>query len=151
MAYIPSAKSLAIGRDLASQLKARGFAGTTLAFSAVSGYEGAPLISVAATVGGTELAVIRIENWGVLAAQVDVLGLPQRVYTPDIAKVALQGAAGDLSGAAATALPVLGEVLTRGVKTELFVGDVADDGEAVITGSPAASFDSLQYPLLATV
>ena len=151
MAYIPSAKSLAIGRDLASQLKARGFAGTTLAFSTASGVEGAPVIAVAATVGGAVLAVVRVQSWDVLAAQVDVLGLPQRVYTPDIAKVALAGGEGDLSGAASTALPVLGEVLTRGVKTELFLGDVADDGEDVITGSPVASFDSLQYPLLATV
>lgn len=149
MAYIPSAKSLVFGRDLAAQLKARGFAGTTLSFSTVSGVEGAPVVAVRATVDGDDLAIIRVVMWP--SINKDILGLPQTVFTPHIAQVALQGSAGAVEAGATETLSVLGEVVSRGVKVDLFVGDVAADGEDVITGSPAASFDSLQYPLLATV
>lgn len=136
--YVPSAKALAFGRDLTAALIQRGLAAVE-SFSAVSGVEGAPVVTVSGK------ALVRIEQAPTI--QKDVLGLPQTVFTPHVAKCVLKSDAADVL---ATELSVLGEIAIRGVRIEVWTV-TSSPAQSDISGDPDFTFDSIQYPLLATV
>lgn len=152
--YVPSAKALAFQRDLAAAIEARladpafGIAGEVVvkSFSAASGLEGAPLISVKAS-GGNVDALVRIEQVGTLAK--DILGLAQTVFTPHICKVIIDS---DLSKALHLKLlsVVGGECIIHGIKTEVYTATGATEGN-LVAGNLVTVFDSVQYPLLSTL
>lgn len=133
--YVPSAKALAFGRDLTAALIQRGEAAVE-SFSTVTGVEGAPVV----TVSGKSVA--RIEQ--APAVGTDVLGLPQTVYTPHVAKCAVK------EDSVAALLKLFGEVAIRGVRFELWAVS-GSPSESDISGPPDLVFDSIQYPLMATV
>lgn len=152
--YVPSAKALAFGRDLAAAATLRladpvyGIAGETVvsSFSTVSGLEGAPVISIKAS-GGNVDALLRIEQVATLAK--DVLGLPQTVFTPHTAKLIIDS---DLNKAKHLQLLAIvgGECIARGVKLEVYSNTAASEAN-IDSGTPVTVIDSVQYPLLATV
>jgi hypothetical protein len=147
MAYIPSAKALVFGRDIAAALALRLPEETVVsAFSAVSGLEGAPVISIKAS-GGNVDALIRIEQVGTPAK--DILGLAQTVFTPHICKLIIDS---DVSLLKYTQLLTAagGECILHGIKLEVYAAASAAEG-GLIAGNLKATFDSIQYPLLSTL
>lgn len=152
--YVPSAKALAFQRDLAAAIEARladpafGISGETVtkSFSAVSGLEGAPLVSVAAS-GGNVDSLLRIEQVGTIAK--DILGLPQTVFTPHICKLILDS---DLSLVNYTKLltAVGGECMIHGIKLEVYAAAAATEAN-LSSGNLKTVFDSVQYPLMSTL
>lgn len=152
--YVPSAKAIAFQRDLAAAIEARltdpsfGISGEVVvkAFSAAEGLIGAPLVSVK-TSGGTVDALIRIEQVGVVAK--DILGLPQTVFTPHVAKLCINS---DRTTTDELKLLAIcgGECIVRGIKLEVYRADPAEEA-ALIADNLVTVFDSIQYPLLSTL
>lgn len=151
--YVPSAKALAFQRDLAAAIEARladpvhGISGETVvkSFSAETGLVGAPVISVKD--GSTVDALIRIEQVETLAK--DILGLPQTVFTPHVAKLCINSDLGTVEELKLLAI-CGGECILRGVKLEVYEADPAEEG-ALVAGNLKTVFDSIQYPLLSTL
>jgi hypothetical protein len=143
--YVPSAKALAFGRDLTAALDQR-FGGTKAAPAAVESFStetatlGAPVITV------DDKLLVRVEQFPTI--QKDVLGIPQTVFTPHIAKCVVQDDDG-VSTAVEAMLKGVSECIVRGVRVEVWLSDVI--AEASISGDPDYTFDSIQYPLMATV
>jgi hypothetical protein len=152
--YVPSAKALAFQRDLAAAIESRvadpafGITDETVvkSFSAVSGLEGAPLISVKAS-GGNVDALVRIEQVGTLAK--DILGLAQTVFTPHICKLIIDS---DLSLINYTKLltAVGGECMIHGIKLEVYAAAAATEANLSSVNLKTV-FDSVQYPLMSTL
>ena len=138
-----SQKALALAADIKDDLAVR-FPSETVTLSYATG--GAPIVTV-----GTK-ALVRID----LEASIgkNVIGMDQTVYTPHIAQVVLDGTAdatGDIVAAAIpVSLAVLGDVLQRGLKTNLYIANAVSNS-AIIDGNLVASFDSLKYPLVSSM
>lgn len=137
--YVPSAKALAFGRDLTAALIQRGFADAVESFSAVTGVEGAPVVTV------EDKFLTRIEQTPAVGK--DVLGIPQTVYTPHVAKCVVSDDSASLL--AEVMLKCVGEVIVRGVRVEVWINATVTEGS--ISGDPAFVFDSIQYPLTSTM
>lgn len=147
MAYIPSAKALVFGRDIAAAVALRLPLETVVsAFSAVSGVEGAPVISVKAS-GGNVDALLRIDQVSTPAK--DILGLAQNVFTPHICKLIIDS---DLSKELHLQLltAIGGECILHGIKLEVYTAAAATEAN-LVAGNLKATFDSIQYPLLSTL
>ena len=139
-----SQKALALAADIKDDLAVR-FPSETVALSYATG--GAPIVTV-----GTK-ALIRIDLEA--AVGTNVLGLAQTVYTPHIAQVVVigsgEGTSGNIvTGAGFVGLAVLGDVLQRGLKTNLYVSAVVVEADIDAT-KLVASFDSLKYPLVSSM
>ena len=148
MAYIPSAKALVFGRDIAAALALRLPEETVVsAFSAVSGVEGAPVISIKAS-GGAVDALLRIEQVSTPAK--DILGLAQTVFTPHICKLILDDDGTTLAKYSKILVAAGGECILHGIKLEVYAAASAAEG-GLIAGNLKATFDSIQYPLLSTL
>lgn len=147
-----SQKALALAADIKDDLAVRFPSETvTLSFSPVTdpaeAYNNAPIVTV-----GTK-ALIRIDLEA--AVGTNVLGLPQTVYTPHIAQVVVigsgEGTAGSITtGSGFVGLAVLGDVLQRGLKTNLYVSAVVVEAD-IDAAKLVASFDSLKYPLVSSM
>lgn len=132
-------KAIAFQRSLQQNLEKR-FAGVSVTSS--FGSAGDPLVTVAG------VAIIRIKPEAPVGT--DVLGLTQTVYTPHIAQVLIDSDATTIPTYGVWALKLFGETCALGVKVEFYSS--ATLAEAQITsGNLQASFDNLQYPLMATV
>lgn len=141
-----SQKALALAADIKDDLAVR-FPSETVTLSFSASPAGAPIVVV-----GTK-ALIRIDLEA--AVGTNVLGLAQTVYTPHIAQVVVigsgEGTSGDiLTGSGFVGLAVLGDVLQRGLKTNLYVSAAVAEGD-IDAAKLVASFDSLKYPLVSSM
>lgn len=141
-----SQKALALAADIKDDLAVR-FPSETVTLSYSADPSGAPIVTV-----GTK-ALIRIDLEA--AVGTNVIGLAQTVYTPHIAQIVLdgdgEGTSGNIvTGSAFVGLAVLGDVLQRGLKTNLYVSDVVVEAD-IAAGKLVASFDSLKYPLVSSM
>ena len=137
------ASELAIRLPSHLQLKAFGAAG-----------EADLTIYTSSGAAGEDAAFIRFT--GVTSLQKDVLGLAQNVFTPHIAQVVIEGnpvgGAGADVGTWATRLTVLGCLVAKGIKVELYVrANTNAVGSAGITGTPASFEIHPQYPMMASI
>lgn len=108
---------------------------------------------IGAGTAGSDSVFVRIRP--VPSIMVDVLGLTQQVYTPHVAQVVIEsnntaGAGADV-GTWSTRMNVLGGLIERGIKVELYtVANAVAVSSAGITGAPAATFQShVQYGQMA--
>jgi hypothetical protein len=137
-----TSKAIAFRDDLASELKIR------LAALAQAKTGDADL-TIGAGTAGSDSAFIRITP--VASLWKDIVGLPQTVFTPHVAQVVFEanpaGGAGADVGTWATRLAIIGCLVARGIKVEVyFSANTAAVSAAAITGAPSASFEAqVQY------
>lgn len=147
-----TAKALTFRGDLASSLAIR-LPTLTQALSFGAGNQADMLIGTAGA--GNDNAFIRINQF--TTAAVDVLGLAQNVFTPHVAQVVFEanpaGGAGADVGTWATRLSILGELIQKGIRVELyFSANTVAVSSAAITGAPSAVYEGhVQYPQMATL
>ena len=149
-----NSKAIAIAHEIADELAKR------LSITVTEGFDtnGNPTILAGAASAGSTGAFIRVKtDWSDNSAQVDGLGFAQRVYTPHIVQVAFEanyaGATDNVADTNAwpVLLPVLGTVLARGAKTEVWL-ETYGSAPSVTTFDTAnkkkAEFRDLYNPLL---
>lgn len=145
-------KSLGLRDELASELKVRLSA---LAQVKSIGSLGEAELLVGAGTAGSDSVFVRIS--AISTINKDVLGLSQNVFTPHVAQVVVEGnvtaGAGADIGTWATRLAVLGCLVAKGVKVELYVRATGNAAAAAgITGAPTASFEiHPQYPMMSSI
>ncbi len=110
---------------------------------------------IGAGTAGSDSAFVRVRPVPTIA--VDVLGLAQQSFTPHVAQVVFEanptaGAGADV-GTWATRMTVLGALIERGIRVELYLSaNTAAVSAAGITGAPTATFNShSQYGQMASV
>lgn len=110
---------------------------------------------IGAGTAGSDSAFIRVRPVPTIA--VDVLGLAQQSFTPHVAQVVFEanvtaGAGADI-GTWATRMTILGGLIERGVRVELFFSATSVAvSSAAITGAPTAVFNThSQYGQMASV
>jgi hypothetical protein len=146
-----TAKAIALANDLASSLKQRQALAVAVSFDT----DNLPLVKVGTGVAGAAGALIKLvpQDW---ALAKDILGLTANVYAPTKAQVLFEsnpsaGAGADLM-TWAQLLPIIGEVLARGCRTEVYTvaNGVAPVAAGIIAGNLRATFDpSVQYGMIA--
>lgn len=145
-----TAKAIALAHEIASLLKQRQVLAVTESFDT----DGLPLVKVGTGVAGTAGALIKLvpQDW---ALAKDILGLTGNVYAPTKAQILFEG--NNIAGAGADIntwaqlLPIIGEVLSRGCRTEVYTvaNGVAPTAAGIIPGNLRAAFDGLvQYGMI---
>lgn len=131
-------KAIALARSLQQNLAQR-FAGVDV--SSTFGTAGDPLITVSG------VAILRIKPQASIGK--DVLGLDQTVFTPHVIQILIDS---DIAVPAygVDALKLFGEACQTGVKVEFYSSATLAEGQ-IVAGNLQATFDSIQYPLMATV
>lgn len=110
---------------------------------------------IGAGTAGSDSAFVRVRP--VATIMTDVLGLAQHSYTPHVAQVVFEAnptaAAGADVGTWATRMAVLGGLIERGIRVELYLSAVTVAvSSAGITGAPAATFNThSQYGQMANI
>ena len=98
-------------------------------------------------------ALVRWRTYDALPAGVDGIGLPQRVYVPDIGQIAIDtnaAATAGLGTPAALQTWITSEVAATGVRVEEYDSQGPLAAATAFTGTLTASWDNLQYPMLIT-
>lgn len=145
---MPNYKSLAIARELADELSKR----TTLAVTQGVDSNGNPTIRVGTGVIGAPggFYIVKPLDWPNVT---NVIGQVQPVYTPDMIQLCTEanpaGGAGADINSPAQLLLLLAPALRRGCVFEWYnsANGVAPSA-AGITGTPAATFDDLYWPIV---
>lgn len=147
-----TAKTLAFRDELASELAVRLSA---LAKTKSFGATGESDLMVGAGTAGTDSVFVRFCTVGTI--QKDVLGLAQTVFTPHIAQIVIEGnntgGAGADVGTWATRLAVLGAVIAKGTRVELYqtANTTAPSASGITVGNLQAAFEiHPQYALMAS-
>jgi hypothetical protein len=146
-----TAKTLVFRDELASELAIRLPA---LAKTKSFGATGESDLMVGAGTAGSDSVFVRF--CAVASIQKDVLGLNQTVFTPHIAQLVIEanpaGGAGADVGTWATRLAVLGAVIAKGTRVEVYTtANTTPVSAAGITGAPTATFEiHPQYALMAS-
>lgn len=144
-------KAIALRDELASELAVRL---ASLAKTKSFGATGEADLLIGAGTAGSDSVFVRFAAVG--SIQKDVLGLAQNVFTPTVAQIVVEsnpaGGAGADVGTWATRLAVLGAVIAKGVRVELYTtANTTAPSASGITGAPAATFEiHPQYPLMAS-
>lgn len=131
-------KAIALARSLQQNLAQR-FDGVDVSSS--FGTDGDPLITVAG------IALVRVKPEGSIGK--DVLGLPQTVFTPHIIQVLIDSD-GTVPAYGVSALKLFGEACQTGAKVQFYSSATLAEGQ-IVSGNLQSTFDSIQYPLMATV
>ncbi len=147
-------KATAMRDELASELAIRLPTKVQLKAFGAAGEADLTIGDTSAFAAGEDAVFIRFT--GVTSLQKDVLGLAQNVFTPHIAQVVVEGnpvgGAGADVGTWATRLTVLGCLVAKGIKVELYVrANTNAVGSAGITGTPASFEIHPQYPMMASI
>lgn len=128
----------------------------TLAITSGQANDNNPTLSIGTGVAGTPNAFIKVKPATWPLAQ-DVLGNAARIYTPHLIQVVLEGnptagAGADVNGWDLL-LPLLGEVLGKGTKVEMYntANGTAPTEAGAITGNLKASWDDLYNPLTSSM
>jgi hypothetical protein len=132
-------KAIALARSLQQNLAQR-FA--DVAVSSSFGTDSDPLITVAG------IAIVRVKPEASIGK--DVLGLPQTVFTPHIIQVLIDANATTIPTYGVWALKLFGEACQTGAKVEFYSSNTLAEGQ-IVSGNLQSTFDSIQYPLMATV
>jgi len=141
-----TAKARAIAAEIASSLKFR----TTLAIAESFDSDGYPLVQVGTGDAGDPGGLIKVmpQDWSLAK---DILGNTATIYTPHVAKIVFEanaeegGADEDDVNTWAVLLPIIGEVVMRGTRVELYLSDNASapDAAEIVADNLKATFDPM--------
>jgi hypothetical protein len=148
-----TAKASSLREEFASEMKLRLSAlAQVKSFGASSECD----LLIGAGTAGTDSVFIRFTP--IATVQKDVLGLAQQVFTPHIAQVVIEanpaGGAGADVGTWATRLAIIGSLIAKGIRVELYQvsNTTAVSSAGIAAGNLQASFEiHPQYPMMASI
>lgn len=145
-----AAKSVELALSLSSSLARRGF-------TVVNGFDtnGLPTIALGAGTAGTQSAFIRVE--AIPSIGTDSVGLTQRAFGPHVIQMVIEtsSVANVSLVTEANKLPILGEVLGRGTRVELYLSanGTAPAVAGIASGNLKQTWDgfNLEFGVMAAV
>ena len=154
---LPDKKSQVIARVAKDILTVRLPA---LAIVAAFDVNGNPTLAIGSGAAGSQSAFVRVQPQAVAPVYVggpgpvtDALGITQNTYGPHQVQLVLESSAvaGQALMSAANVFQIVGTLISFGASTELYLSaNTVAVSAAGITGVPASTFDSLQYPGMLT-